>query len=123
VTGTRQTRRINPLLAVAGVGFAASVRSGQGQIFRLFTANPAVGNDAYATEPHTSLFVADIEQAVATVNARTGDQLHVAEGLDQAICLKDPAGSTIELSRDPNRGAIKYRWRGSIQIPALRGQF
>jgi hypothetical protein len=111
------------VLTVASVGFAASAPFGRGQICRWFTANLAVGNDGYATGPHTSLCVADIEQAMTTMNARTSDKRHVAERLDQAICLKVPAGNTIELPRDPDSGSMKYWWRGLIQIPALRGLF
>ena len=50
---------------------------------------------------HVSLFVADIDEAVAKVKGRTDDFLHVGEGDTQIIWFKDPAGNTLEFQQDP----------------------
>lgn len=65
--------------------------------------DPAEGGLEMPNNTHLSLFVADIDEAVAEVKARTEDHLHVGEGRDQIIWFKDPAGNTVELQQDPTR--------------------
>ena len=50
---------------------------------------------------HLTLFVADINLAVAEVNARTDEHLHSGEGREKIIWLRDPAGNTVEFQQDP----------------------
>ncbi|HBM89467.1 MAG TPA: hypothetical protein DD437_13040 [Rhodobiaceae bacterium] len=54
---------------------------------------------------HLSLFVDDIDAAVAEVKGKTDDHLHFGEGSNQIIWFKDPAGNTLELQQDPASSA------------------
>jgi len=61
----------------------------------------AEGGLAMPNGNHLSFFVADIDEAVAEVKARTEDHLHIGEERAQIIWFKDPAGNTIEFQQDP----------------------
>jgi len=64
--------------------------------------DPAEGGLEMPNNTHLSLFVENIDEAVAEVKERSDDILHFGEGNEQIIWFKDPAGNTIELQQDPN---------------------
>jgi len=63
--------------------------------------DPAEGGLEMPNNTHLSLFVEDIDAAVAEVKEMTDDHLHFGEGSNQIIWFKDPAGNTLELQQDP----------------------
>ncbi len=65
----------------------------------------AEGPLAMPNNTHLSLYVENIDEAVAEVKGRTDELLHIGEGKSQIIWFKDPAGNTVELQHDP---AIEY---------------
>lgn len=76
--------------------------SGQGHPIIHMVTDTAEGALAMPNGSHVSLFVEDIDVAVAAVKARTEDVLHIGEGRAQIIWFKDPAGNTLELQQDPD---------------------
>ncbi len=64
--------------------------------------DPAEGGLEMPNNTHLSLFVDDIDAAVAEVKELTEDHLHFGEGNSQIIWFKDPAGNTLELQQDPS---------------------
>jgi catechol 2,3-dioxygenase-like lactoylglutathione lyase family enzyme len=63
--------------------------------------DPPIGVLEMPYGTHLSLFVNDIDAAVAEVKEMTDQHLHVGEGRDQTIWFRDPAGNTLEFQQDP----------------------
>lgn len=62
----------------------------------------AEGSMAMPNNTHLSLYVDNIDEAVAEVKGYTEELLHVGKGASQIIWFKDPAGNTVELQQEPS---------------------
>ncbi len=63
---------------------------------------PRKGELREPTGPHVSWYVADLDQAVAEIAARSIEMRVLGEGRHRIVWVADPAGNTVEFQQDPN---------------------
>jgi catechol 2,3-dioxygenase-like lactoylglutathione lyase family enzyme len=62
---------------------------------------PMKGEPREPVGPHVSWYVADLDEAVADLGARTIEMRVLGEGRNRIVWVSDPAGNTVEFQQDP----------------------
>jgi catechol 2,3-dioxygenase-like lactoylglutathione lyase family enzyme len=86
-----------PAIKSLGGGFWLEQNSVQQHIIAL----EAKGEPPTPTGPHVSWYVADLEEAIADLEAEGLSPVSMGEGVNRIIWVADPAGNTVEFQQDP----------------------
>ena len=62
---------------------------------------PMKGEPREPVGPHVSWYVADLDEAVADLGARSIEMRVLGEGRNRIVWVSDPAGNTVEFQQDP----------------------